>query len=134
MPLPSSCDAAPEDDEQQDGRGVDRDGDHDRPASHSPGRYQRASYTRRRWPTGTRPYEPAHPAPRPRRRRAAARLLGRGARAGGRRVPRGSTRAHGPDAVGFFSCSKATNEMNFLAQKFARSVIGTNNIDSCNRT
>jgi formate dehydrogenase major subunit len=24
--------------------------------------------------------------------------------------------------------------MNFLAQKFARAVIGTNNIDSCNRT
>lgn len=41
---------------------------------------------------------------------------------------------HGPAAVGFFSCSKATNEVNFLAQKFARSVIGTNNIDSCNRT
>ncbi len=40
----------------------------------------------------------------------------------------------GPDAVGFFSCSKSTNEMNFIAQKFARSVIGTNNIDSCNRT
>jgi predicted molibdopterin-dependent oxidoreductase YjgC len=40
----------------------------------------------------------------------------------------------GPGAVGFFSCSKSTNEMNFIAQKFARSVIGTNNIDSCNRT
>jgi formate dehydrogenase (hydrogenase) len=42
--------------------------------------------------------------------------------------------AHGPDAFGMFSCSKATNEMNFVAQKFARSVIGSNNIDSCNRT
>jgi formate dehydrogenase major subunit len=41
---------------------------------------------------------------------------------------------HGPDAVGLFSCSKATNEMNFLAQKLQRVVIGTNNIDSCNRT
>jgi formate dehydrogenase major subunit len=40
----------------------------------------------------------------------------------------------GPAAVGFFSCSKSTNEMNFIAQKFARAVIGTNNIDSCNRT
>jgi predicted molibdopterin-dependent oxidoreductase YjgC len=40
----------------------------------------------------------------------------------------------GPDAVGMFSCSKATNEVNFLAQKFARVAIGTNNIDSCNRT
>ena len=40
-------------------------------------------------------------------------------------------------AAGFarlFSCSKATNEMNYLAQKFARQVMGSNNIDSCNRT
>ena len=37
-------------------------------------------------------------------------------------------------SFGIFSCSKATNEMNFLAQKFARQVMGTNNVDSCNRT
>ena len=42
--------------------------------------------------------------------------------------------ARGGDAIGMFSCSKATNETNFLAQKFARVVLGTNNIDSCNRT
>jgi len=36
--------------------------------------------------------------------------------------------------VGTFSCSKASNETNFLAQKFVRQVLGTNNIDSCNRT
>lgn len=41
---------------------------------------------------------------------------------------------HGPAAFGLFSCSKSTNEMNFAAQKFARVVIGSNNIDSCNRT
>ena len=35
---------------------------------------------------------------------------------------------------GMFSCSKTTNELNYLSQKFARSVMGTNNIDSCNRT
>lgn len=40
----------------------------------------------------------------------------------------------GTHAFGMFSCSKATNEMNYIAQKFARSVIGSNNIDSCNRT
>ena len=40
----------------------------------------------------------------------------------------------GTQAFGMFSCSKATNEVNFLAQKFARSVVGSNNIDSCNRT
>ena len=42
--------------------------------------------------------------------------------------------AHGPDALGIFSCSKSTNEMNFAAQKLARVAFGTNNIDSCNRT
>ena len=41
---------------------------------------------------------------------------------------------HGPRAFGMFSCSKTTNELNFVAQKFARAVIGSNNIDSCNRT
>ncbi len=41
---------------------------------------------------------------------------------------------HGPRTFGMFSCSKTTNELNFLAQKFARTVIGSNNIDSCNRT
>jgi predicted molibdopterin-dependent oxidoreductase YjgC len=41
---------------------------------------------------------------------------------------------HGPNAFGMFSCSKTTNELNYAAQKFVRSVIGTNNIDSCNRT
>ena len=41
---------------------------------------------------------------------------------------------HGPDSFGMFSCSKATNEVNYLAQKFARGVLGSNNIDSCNRT
>ena len=41
---------------------------------------------------------------------------------------------HGGRAIGLFSCSKATNETNFVAQKFARVALGTNNIDSCNRT
>jgi predicted molibdopterin-dependent oxidoreductase YjgC len=40
----------------------------------------------------------------------------------------------GPNAFGLFSCSKATNEVNFVTQKFARAVIGSNNVDSCNRT
>ena len=42
--------------------------------------------------------------------------------------------AHGPTTFGVFSCSKATNEVNFAAQKFARAVLQSNNIDSCNRT
>ncbi len=45
-----------------------------------------------------------------------------------------AARDQGPQAFGLFSCSKSTNEMNFAAQKFARQVMGTNNIDSCNRT
>jgi formate dehydrogenase major subunit len=36
--------------------------------------------------------------------------------------------------TGIFSCSKATNELNFAAQKFGRVALRTNNIDSCNRT
>jgi formate dehydrogenase major subunit len=40
----------------------------------------------------------------------------------------------GTRSFGMFSCSKASNEVNFLAQKFVRSVMGSNNIDSCNRT
>jgi len=40
----------------------------------------------------------------------------------------------GGDALGIFSCSKASNEMNFVAQKLARIGFGTHNIDSCNRT
>ena len=45
-----------------------------------------------------------------------------------------AARARGPQAFGLFSCSKATNEMNYASQKFARQVMGTNNVDSCNRT
>jgi formate dehydrogenase major subunit len=40
----------------------------------------------------------------------------------------------GGSSIGVFSCSKSTNEMNFVAQKLARAAFGTNNIDSCNRT
>ena len=47
---------------------------------------------------------------------------------------RSAVEAKGPQTFGLFSCSKTTNEMNYLAQKFARTVIGSNNIDSCNRT
>ncbi|WP_067974500.1 molybdopterin oxidoreductase family protein [Nocardiopsis trehalosi] len=45
-----------------------------------------------------------------------------------------AVRDHGPNAFGMLSCARATNEMNFVAQKFTRVVIGTNNVDSCNRT
>jgi len=46
-----------------------------------------------------------------------------------------AAREHGATtSFGMFSCSKATNEMNYAAQKFTRAVMGSNNIDSCNRT
>ena len=43
-------------------------------------------------------------------------------------------KSQGPQSFGLFSCSKATNEMNYLAQKFSRQVMGSHNVDSCNRT
>ena len=39
----------------------------------------------------------------------------------------------GPDSIAFLSSAKCTNEENYLLQKFARAVIGTNNIDHCAR-
>jgi formate dehydrogenase alpha subunit len=40
---------------------------------------------------------------------------------------------HGPDSLGIVSSAKFTNEENYLVQKFARAVIGTNNVDHCAR-
>ena len=40
---------------------------------------------------------------------------------------------YGPDALGIIVSSKATNEDGYLMQKFARAVIGTNNVDNCSR-
>jgi predicted molibdopterin-dependent oxidoreductase YjgC len=36
--------------------------------------------------------------------------------------------------IGLFSCSKATNELNYATQKLSRVAFASNNIDSCNRT
>jgi formate dehydrogenase major subunit/formate dehydrogenase alpha subunit len=41
--------------------------------------------------------------------------------------------AHGPDSVGVLTSAKCLNEENYLMNKFARQVIGTNNIDHCAR-
>jgi len=40
---------------------------------------------------------------------------------------------HGGDAVGLLSSARCTNEENYLMQKLARGVVGTNNIDHCAR-
>jgi predicted molibdopterin-dependent oxidoreductase YjgC len=40
---------------------------------------------------------------------------------------------YGPDSLALLSSAKCTNEENYLLQKFARAVIGTNNVDHCAR-
>ncbi len=40
---------------------------------------------------------------------------------------------HGPDALAVISSTRSTVEENYLAQKFARAVLGTNNVDQCQR-
>jgi NADP-reducing hydrogenase subunit HndD len=40
---------------------------------------------------------------------------------------------YGPDSIGFLASAKCTNEENYLLQKVARGVIGTNNVDHCAR-
>lgn len=47
---------------------------------------------------------------------------------------RSNIERHSAGSVGMFSCSKATNEVNYIAQKMMRAAIGSNHIDSCNRT
>ena len=46
---------------------------------------------------------------------------------------RAVTARHGPDSVGILGSARASNEDNYVAQKFARAVIGTNNVDCCAR-
>lgn len=40
---------------------------------------------------------------------------------------------YGPDSIGLLGSSRCTNEDNYVLQKFARAVIGTNNVDNCAR-
>jgi len=40
---------------------------------------------------------------------------------------------HGPEAIGVLVSAKCTNEENYLLQKLARAVLGTNNVDHCAR-
>jgi len=41
--------------------------------------------------------------------------------------------AFGPDSLAFLTSAKCTNEENYLVQKLARGVVGTNNVDHCAR-
>ncbi|PFO08372.1 formate dehydrogenase subunit alpha [Bacillus sp. AFS076308] len=45
----------------------------------------------------------------------------------------GIKESYGSDSIGFISSSKITNEENYLIQKLARQVFGTNNVDNCSR-
>ncbi|MCP8969576.1 formate dehydrogenase subunit alpha [Ectobacillus ponti] len=40
---------------------------------------------------------------------------------------------HGAHSIGYIASSKCSNEENYLFQKFARAVMGTNNVDNCSR-
>jgi len=40
---------------------------------------------------------------------------------------------HGPDSIGMLTSARITNEENYIAQKFVRAVLGTNNVDHCAR-
>ena len=40
---------------------------------------------------------------------------------------------YGPDSIGFLVSAKCTNEENYLLQKIARGLVGTNNVDHCAR-
>jgi predicted molibdopterin-dependent oxidoreductase YjgC len=39
----------------------------------------------------------------------------------------------GPDSIAVLSSARATNEDNYMVQKFTRAVVGTNNVDHCAR-
>jgi predicted molibdopterin-dependent oxidoreductase YjgC len=41
--------------------------------------------------------------------------------------------AYGPDSIALLTSAKCTNEENYVLQKLARAVIGTNNVDHCAR-
>jgi predicted molibdopterin-dependent oxidoreductase YjgC len=40
---------------------------------------------------------------------------------------------HGPDSIGVLTSARVSNEENYLAHKFTRAVLKTNNIDHCAR-
>jgi predicted molibdopterin-dependent oxidoreductase YjgC len=44
-----------------------------------------------------------------------------------------TARQYGPDSVAILTSAKCSNEENYLAQKLARAVLGTNNVDHCAR-
>jgi predicted molibdopterin-dependent oxidoreductase YjgC len=47
---------------------------------------------------------------------------------------RGVIERDGPQSVGFLASARLTNEENYLIQKLARAVVGTNSVHSCEST
>ncbi len=47
---------------------------------------------------------------------------------------KGVRERHGPQAIGLLTSARCTNEENYLVQKLARAVIGTNSVHSCEAT
>jgi formate dehydrogenase alpha subunit len=45
----------------------------------------------------------------------------------------GIVREHGGDSIATYACAKATNEDNYIFQKWVRAVLKTNNVDHCAR-
>jgi len=45
----------------------------------------------------------------------------------------GKLKQYSPEEVAFFSCARGTNEESYALQKFARTVLKTNNVDHCAR-
>ncbi|HZG73393.1 MAG TPA: molybdopterin oxidoreductase family protein, partial [Chondromyces sp.] len=45
----------------------------------------------------------------------------------------GIKETYGSDSIGYIASSKCSNEENYLFQKFARAVMGSNNVDNCSR-
>ena len=46
----------------------------------------------------------------------------------------GRDERHGPQSIGLLASARLTNEENYLIQKLARTVIGTNSVHSCEAT
>jgi predicted molibdopterin-dependent oxidoreductase YjgC len=60
-------------------------------------------------------------------------FLGRGPRSGRDAGWAKFVSAYGGDAIGMLTSARVTNEENYIAQKFTRAVLKTNNIDHCAR-
>ena len=99
-------------------------------ASHQPGQAVHQGLERRRL---CPPPRPAHDAPHPRETATCEEATWDEALALVAEKLGDIRDESGPDSIGFLTSAKCTNEENYLLQKLARAVIGTNNVDHCAR-